>query len=203
MSMTKKDSGTLADLTAHASEPERGSDRTFGIVFTILFLVIGCWPLFKDGPVRLWALAVAAVFLILALAVPRALAPLNRLWMAFGLLLGRIISPIMLFLVFLIAVVPTVDHARDGQGSPAPAPRSRCEKLLGPSRATRQARRDDDPPVLGSDDDMMSFLKEFWAFLRVRKKFWLAPTLIAMALLGALIVLSQGSAVAPFIYTLF
>lgn len=50
---------------------------------------------------------------------------------------------------------------------------------------------------------MMSFLKEFWAFLRVRKKFWLAPMLIIMALLGGLIVLSQGSAVAPFIYTLF
>jgi hypothetical protein len=49
----------------------------------------------------------------------------------------------------------------------------------------------------------LSFLKEFWAFLRVRKKFWLAPTLIVMLLLGALIVLSQGSAVAPFIYTLF
>lgn len=50
---------------------------------------------------------------------------------------------------------------------------------------------------------MMSFLREFWDFLKVRKKFWLAPTLIVMALLGALIVLSQGSAVAPFIYTLF
>jgi hypothetical protein len=50
---------------------------------------------------------------------------------------------------------------------------------------------------------MMSFLREFWDFLKVRKKFWLAPTLIAMALLGALIVLSHGSAVAPFIYTLF
>jgi hypothetical protein len=107
MSKANKDSGTLADLTAHASEPERGSDRTFGIVFTILFLVIGGWPLLKGGPVRLWALAVAAAFLVLAIVVPRALAPLNRLWMAFGLLLGRIISPIMLFLVYCIAVVPT------------------------------------------------------------------------------------------------
>lgn len=50
---------------------------------------------------------------------------------------------------------------------------------------------------------MISFLKEFWAFLRARKKFWLVPMLIAMVLLGALIVLTQGSAVAPFIYTLF
>jgi hypothetical protein len=49
----------------------------------------------------------------------------------------------------------------------------------------------------------MSFLKELWKFLRVRKKFWLAPLLLMMALLGALIVLAQGSAIAPFIYTLF
>ena len=49
----------------------------------------------------------------------------------------------------------------------------------------------------------MSFLVEFWSFLRVRKKFWLLPILIVMALFGGLIVLSQGSAVAPFIYTLF
>ncbi|MGB5716917.1 MAG: DUF5989 family protein [Gammaproteobacteria bacterium] len=49
----------------------------------------------------------------------------------------------------------------------------------------------------------MSFLAELWDFLRVRKKFWLLPILIMMVLLGGLIVLSQGSAVAPFIYTLF
>ena len=49
----------------------------------------------------------------------------------------------------------------------------------------------------------MSFLKELWAFMRERKKFWLLPILIMMALLGSLIVFAQGSAVAPFIYTLF
>lgn len=49
----------------------------------------------------------------------------------------------------------------------------------------------------------MSFLIEFWAFLRVRKKYWLLPTLIMLLLFGGLIVLTQGSAVAPFIYTLF
>lgn len=49
----------------------------------------------------------------------------------------------------------------------------------------------------------MSFLKELWRYMRVRKKFWLIPILVAMAILGGLIVLSQGSAVAPFIYTLF
>ena len=50
---------------------------------------------------------------------------------------------------------------------------------------------------------MFSFLKEFWAFLRIRKKFWLLPILLSMLVFGALLVLAQGSAVAPFIYTLF
>lgn len=50
---------------------------------------------------------------------------------------------------------------------------------------------------------MIDFLKDLWAFMRERKKFWLAPVIIVMVLLGALIVLAQGSAVAPFIYTLF
>ncbi len=50
---------------------------------------------------------------------------------------------------------------------------------------------------------MIEFLQDLWAFMRVRKKFWLAPIIIVMVLLGALIVLTQGSAVAPFIYTLF
>ena len=50
---------------------------------------------------------------------------------------------------------------------------------------------------------MMSFVKELWTFLRVRKKFWLLPIILVMAIFGGLIILSQGSAVAPFIYTLF
>ena len=49
----------------------------------------------------------------------------------------------------------------------------------------------------------MSFLKELWSFLKVRKKFWLAPIILVMLLLGALLIFAQGSAVAPFIYTLF
>lgn len=50
---------------------------------------------------------------------------------------------------------------------------------------------------------MLDLIKDLWAFMKVRKKFWLAPIIIVLLLLGALIVLSQGSAVAPFIYTLF
>lgn len=49
----------------------------------------------------------------------------------------------------------------------------------------------------------MSFIKEFWRFLKVRKKFWLVPIFVAMLVLGGLLVFAQGSAIAPFIYTLF
>jgi hypothetical protein len=107
MSSPRKASGALADLTAHASAPERGSERAFGIVFTILFVVIGAWPLMRGGEPRLWSLGIAGLFLLTALAAPRWLAPLNSLWMKFGLLLGMIVSPIMLFLVYVVAVVPT------------------------------------------------------------------------------------------------
>ncbi len=50
---------------------------------------------------------------------------------------------------------------------------------------------------------VLSFLREFWAFMRIRKKFWLLPIFVMMALFGGLVVLTQGSAVAPFIYTIF
>ncbi len=51
--------------------------------------------------------------------------------------------------------------------------------------------------------EIVSFVREFWVFLRVRKKFWLVPIMVVIALLGGLIVFSEGSAVAPFIYTIF
>lgn len=107
MSSKPSDKGGLADLTAHASGPEGGSDRAFGIVFAVVFAVIAAWPVLKDGPMRLWAAGVSGGFLVLALAIPKVLAPLNRLWMAFGLLLARVVSPVMLFVVYVIAVVPT------------------------------------------------------------------------------------------------
>lgn len=83
-----------------------GSDRAFGFVFAAVFAVIGLWPMIAGGPPRLWALGVAAVFLFAALLFPKALAPLNRLWFKFGLLLHRIVSPLVMGLLFFVAVTP-------------------------------------------------------------------------------------------------
>ncbi len=86
---------------------DAGSDRGFGFVFAAVFAVISLWPLTGGGGVRIWALAIAALFLAAALAQPTILRPLNRLWFRFGLLLGRIISPIVMAVVFCVAITPT------------------------------------------------------------------------------------------------
>jgi len=83
------------------------SDRSFGIVFTILFVVIGLWPLWSDGDVRNWSLILAAFILAVALIRPALLAAFNRAWMKFGLLLHKITNPIIMGLIFFLAVTPT------------------------------------------------------------------------------------------------
>jgi predicted membrane metal-binding protein len=82
------------------------SNRQFGLVFAVVFAVIAAWPLLHGRPPRWWSLAVAALFLLLALALPGVLAPLNRLWLRFGLLLHAVVSPVVLGLVFFSTVTP-------------------------------------------------------------------------------------------------
>lgn len=84
-----------------------GSDRSFGLVFAVAFALICLWPLREGGAPRWWAAAVAAVCLALALWRPAILHPLNVVWMRLGLLLGRIVSPIVLGVVFFLVVTPT------------------------------------------------------------------------------------------------
>ncbi len=84
-----------------------GSERGFGLVFASVFAIVGLLPLWHGHPVRTWALALAAVFLLAALVAPRILAPLNRLWFRFGLALGAVMTPVMMGLIFVVAVIPT------------------------------------------------------------------------------------------------
>jgi hypothetical protein len=82
------------------------SNRSFGIVFAVVFTLIGLFPLISNNGVRLWSLAIAAGFLIVALALPTVLAPLNRLWLRVGLLLHRIVNPIVLGIMFFLVITP-------------------------------------------------------------------------------------------------
>ena len=82
------------------------SNRSFGIVFFIVFLLIALYPLLKGNDLRIWSLVISFIFLILGLINSKILTPLNRLWFKFGLLLGKFISPLIMGIIFFLVVTP-------------------------------------------------------------------------------------------------
>ena len=86
---------------------EISSNKSFGIVFFTFFLIIALWPLINDGNIRIWSLAVSIIFLILGITNAKILTPLNNLWFKFGLFLGKIVSPIVMGIIFFFVVTPT------------------------------------------------------------------------------------------------
>jgi hypothetical protein len=83
------------------------SNRNFGIVFFAVFLIIAFWPLLNHNEIRYWSLIISLVFFILGIINSKLLTPLNKIWFKFGILLGNIISPIVLALIFFLIVTPT------------------------------------------------------------------------------------------------
>ena len=88
-------------------EIKTSSNRSFGIVFFIVFLLIALYPLLKGNDLRIWSLLISFIFLALGLINSKILTPLNKLWFKFGLLLGRFISPLVMGIIFFIVVTPT------------------------------------------------------------------------------------------------
>ena len=85
---------------------KRKDNITFGILFFVFFLIIGLYPLKSDGAIRIWSVLFSLVFLIITIIRPNLFTFLNKLWIKFGILLGRIISPIVMGLVFFLVVTP-------------------------------------------------------------------------------------------------
>ena len=83
------------------------SNKNFGIVFFIVFLLIGIYPFLNGNDFRIWSLLISLVFLILGLINSKILTPLNKLWFKFGLFLGKIVSPLVMGFIFFIVVTPT------------------------------------------------------------------------------------------------
>ena len=83
------------------------TNRNFGIVFSIVFLLIALWPLLKQNDIRIWSLIISIIFLILGLLNSNILLPLNKLWFKFGILLGSIVAPIVMGIVYFLVVTPT------------------------------------------------------------------------------------------------
>ena len=88
------------------SDIKIGSNRSFGLVFFIVFLLISIYPIFNEGSIRLWSLLIAAIFLILGLLNSKLLTPPNKVWFKFGLILGKFISPIVMGVIFFGVVTP-------------------------------------------------------------------------------------------------
>jgi hypothetical protein len=93
------------DLNRH-QRVDGSSDRSFGVVFAVVFVLLALAPLRHHQPMRLWAAGGAGGFLLLALAAPRLLHPLNAAWLRLGLLLGRIVTPITLGIMFFVVFTP-------------------------------------------------------------------------------------------------
>ena len=83
------------------------SNKSFGVVFFIFFLIISIYPLLKDGNFRTWSFIISLIFLILGLLNSKILSPLNKVWFKFGIMLGNFVSPIIMGLVFFLVVTPT------------------------------------------------------------------------------------------------
>ena len=82
------------------------SNRSFGIVFFIVFLLLALYPLIHNEEIRIWSLSISLIFLILGLFNSKFLSPLNKLWFQLGLLLGKIISPLIMSIIFFLVVMP-------------------------------------------------------------------------------------------------
>ena len=84
-----------------------GSNKSFGVVFFIVFLLIAIYPLTNNDELRIWSLIIAIIFLVLGLINSKVLSPFNKLWFKFGLLLGKIVSPLIMGIIFFFVVTPT------------------------------------------------------------------------------------------------
>jgi hypothetical protein len=98
--------GRPASDPCHDEADVSASPRPFGLLFAVVFIVIGALPWWQGAPARLWALVLGGAFGLVAVAAPHALAPLNRLWLRLGLVLHRVVNPIVMGVLFFGAVTP-------------------------------------------------------------------------------------------------
>ena len=87
-------------------EVKIGSNKSFGIVFSIFFLIIALYPLVNGEGIRVWSIIVSLIFLFLGLIKSKILTPLNKIWFKFGIFLGKIVSPLVMGVIFFLVVTP-------------------------------------------------------------------------------------------------
>ena len=96
----------MSEIASHVST-EQSSEKSFGVVFSIVFLIVALYPLINSESLRIWALVVSIIFFLLAFLAPKILVLPNKLWFKFGLLVGSIVAPIVMTLIYFVTVLPT------------------------------------------------------------------------------------------------
>lgn len=175
--------------------------REFGLLIGLGFPILIGWliPALTGHGLREWTLWVGFLGLIIGLTSPRLLNYPYKFWMKLGFLLGWANSRIILGLVYMIVLLPIAFIMRLTGYDPL---RTKLKK----EKTYRENRKNhiiDLTRIFWTMAAFLDLVKDIWDFLKVRKKYWLAPLIITIVLMGALIVFSQGSVVAPFIYSIF
>ena len=175
-------------------KPALPSDRSFGWTFTGVFTLVAFF--------QPWLLALAAATALVTLIRAHWLAPFNRAWMKLGEVLHHVVSPVVLGRdLFRRVHAGRPGDARVSGATRWPGASSPRRRATG-CGATRRDRRTTASATC-SRRNGNGFRLQMWRFLGARRKFWLLPIILVIVLLGGLLVLAQGSVVAPFIYTLF
>ena len=96
----------MSETTSYI-QTEKPSEKSFGVVFSIVFLIVALYPLINSEGLRIWALVASIIFFLLAFLAPKILVLPNKLWFKFGLLIGSIVAPIVMAFVYFVTVLPT------------------------------------------------------------------------------------------------
>ena len=96
----------MSETTSYI-QTEKPSEKSFGVVFSIVFLIVALYPLINSESLRIWALVTSIIFFFFAFLAPKILVLPNKLWFKFGLLIGSIVAPIVMAFVYFVTVLPT------------------------------------------------------------------------------------------------
>jgi len=96
----------MSEIKSHIATP-KSSEKSFGIVFSFVFFIVGIYPISGSGSLNYWAIAISIILLLMAYFSPKLLSFPNKFWFKFGIFLGSIIAPIVMALIFFVAVLPT------------------------------------------------------------------------------------------------
>jgi hypothetical protein len=181
-------------------QPTRKDLRNLGLVFFVALGIIGSLLWWKGRPSAAWFWAAALVLGFWGWVWPSGLKPIYRLWMGLAVVLNYFTSRFILILLYYLVLTPT--------GLVLKALGQDILDLKLKDRSSYWHRRNSNGQQAAYSEvkqgsGKIALMVQFWVFLRARKKFWLLPIALMLVLLGALIIFGEGSALAPFIYTLF